>query len=266
MPGNDVRYKIARWFMMLCIVSTSFIMILRLISQYVAERLSFLCSIFVWLFADIGMKNFEQNQRPLTLLKAIGYCLVFIVAYVIPWYFSRRRIEVMIGSFVVFIPEFIFFAMMNQDNPYILIFGIIVRTIVILSLVIGIIYGYRAIYSELDDDIDVTSAKFINESYSNELALIKRTLTIKRKKQLLASHICFRCFLDGIVVASLEPDEEITVEIDGNSHLFEVFAVYGAYNDVYSVIEISEGENDVNTNLSAKALTIFSKTHIIISE
>ena len=264
MPNNDIRYKLARLCILAFSVLSAVIVALRFLFLWAANRFFFLGANLVWLFADVGNDAYAVNGRVVTIVKTILYCTVLICAYLICWYFSKKRIGFLIGALFYFIFDSTFFILTTRNLKTFLIVGIVYRCLIVASLIIGWIYGRRAILSTFDEDADeAASAKFVNSTYSEELARVQREITISREKGLIGGHIQLRCFIDGKFVGDLKPKDEVKVSVDGNSHLLEIYGIYTAYQ-IEQVVDISEGNNNAAYKLSFNPKRILLKSKIVV--
>ncbi len=262
MPNNDIRYKLARFCILVFSIFSIIVAVLRFVFSWAANRFFFLGSNLVWLFADIGYDTYQSNGRAFTLVKTFIFCFVFIVAYFICWYFSKKYVGFLIGATVYFSVDMIFYILTTMNALNLLAVGTAFRLFILASLIIGVIFGRNAVFSQINED-DVASAKFINKDFSSELAKSSREIVITRRKRLLGSHISLRCLIDGNEIGVLKAGDEARATTDGNSHVLEIVALYSAYN-AYSILNIPEGDNSASYTLDLDAKTIFSRPEITI--
>ncbi|MBO5356545.1 MAG: hypothetical protein J6A95_02145 [Clostridia bacterium] len=223
---NNKRYKIANSINLLIAFLSLVVALLRVVLPNAANKVFFLSSYIAWYIFNSKYKEYQNLGLNHLLLIATMVLIGFVLIHIACWILARKRIAFMICAVAYLSIDLFLFAadMVFYDQIYLLILGGAFKMLLIISMLIGLYYGFIGRRIEEDEE-NAPNAKFFNTTnYNEELAKNTRKIIIKREKSLLNDYIYLQCYLDNNHNCYLKNGDMQEITIDGNAHKITIVA------------------------------------------
>ena len=141
---NDTKYRNARC-SLLTIVLLS---VLNVFSMIFAETYFLFSAYLPQSFVYIGYDLAAESGDNLFLIVAGVMAVIVLIPYLLCWIFSKKRVGWMVGALCLFALDsvlfFFDFIAMIQVGEYGMIIDVVIRIWAIVSLILGVKYGFAA--------------------------------------------------------------------------------------------------------------------------
>lgn len=251
---------------LLCVVILS---VVNLLSVILIERYFLFSSYITQIFAVVGASFYIETKEILYPIIAGVIGLITVVPYFLCYLFSKKRVGWMIAALVLFsldsVVFLIDFVSLISAGDVSMLFDIVIRAWVLVSLALGVKYGLRVKNDEQEAEPESVPTAFDysarEEDAFDEMSTVTRTVTVSRVKSFVACAIKLSCCVNGKPVEELKNGETKTVQIDGRACELAIMAPNGA---VSNVINIPAGYD--NKRYTVKCKTGFDTVRLILEE
>ncbi|MBQ4510764.1 MAG: hypothetical protein II984_08575 [Clostridia bacterium] len=255
---NNKIYKFGQLALLSISVTSILLMLIRLIAPAFSQKMQFISAYAVWRFFDVGLSAYQSEPSTETIFRLIISCGILFGIFVACLIFSNKWLGAMIGALSYFILDTCLFTyeIAIQNWTKMLVVGLIYKIILITIMIIAVIYGFIGMRIEGSGRSKPPNIKFSKETFSHELALQKRIITLERNKSFLNSHIYFQIVLDNKTVGYMKNGEKIEIEMDANEHTVMIISHFANIKAIKRSIPIGTESNSYTIKIEKKNLFV----------
>lgn len=265
---NNKIYKLGQIVLKAITIMSAFIMVIRLFAPNLASKISWLAPYAVWRFYDLGIEAFIEHTTFAMFMRLLISMAIIYGIYIVCLLLSKKRVLFMAVAFIYFSIDIILYiigmAINIRGQVAILIIGLIFKLLIVTALAFATKYGIIGLRIENSGKSFAPDIKYVNKSFSTELAEKKRIITFERGKSFFNSHIYLQIVIDGNTFGYLKDGESIEVETDANQHTLYIVSHFEEIKTIRRAIPMGEENNNYLVTIekekkSPKRLEIYKK-------